>query len=312
MVQIHSLTHPPVTAVFSYVTTNESVYQIFFDPAILDMPGASSYSDFGGITLYISRLFWYCNMISIKCPKCDSKLNAKDELAGQTRKCPKCGNPIKIPAPEGQAEKPSPSETLEQSQQPQPQSQQSQSQQPQQPAQPQQPQTESKEPQQHVEEIQQGSLPSFHKPERLNRLNTYIICDRTRLVAMWQNNGKGWQLKSGQSFLSAVRNRDQLPSQGEFKLIELKVASTEKGKRLMGLDSFTLAKSWALPALAKSDDAILAKVTGHGSFSKDLKAISRMTIKEMFMHEMLEHAKDIFQFLENTDYHTHGVDVNIA
>lgn len=39
-------------------------------------------------------------MIRLTCPVCQSKLNAKEGLAGQTRKCPKCGNPLVIPATE--------------------------------------------------------------------------------------------------------------------------------------------------------------------------------------------------------------------
>ena len=37
-------------------------------------------------------------MIRVTCPHCGSKLNAKDELAGQTRKCPKCAQPVRIVA----------------------------------------------------------------------------------------------------------------------------------------------------------------------------------------------------------------------
>lgn len=34
--------------------------------------------------------------IRVVCKGCGSKLDAKDELRGQTRKCPKCGNPVLI------------------------------------------------------------------------------------------------------------------------------------------------------------------------------------------------------------------------
>lgn len=37
--------------------------------------------------------------ISISCPRCDSKLKAKDSLAGKRIACPKCKEPIQIPVP---------------------------------------------------------------------------------------------------------------------------------------------------------------------------------------------------------------------
>lgn len=38
-------------------------------------------------------------MIRVICKNCGSKLNAKDELVGQTRNCPKCSNPVVIELP---------------------------------------------------------------------------------------------------------------------------------------------------------------------------------------------------------------------
>ena len=43
-------------------------------------------------------------MIRVICPTCKSTLNAKDKLAGQTRKCPKCGQPVLIGEPDASAE----------------------------------------------------------------------------------------------------------------------------------------------------------------------------------------------------------------
>ena len=40
-------------------------------------------------------------MIRVTCSNCGAKLNAKEKLAGQTRKCPKCSEPVLIEAPEG-------------------------------------------------------------------------------------------------------------------------------------------------------------------------------------------------------------------
>ena len=39
-------------------------------------------------------------MIRLVCPNCKSKLSAKEKLLGQTRNCPKCGEPVLISLPD--------------------------------------------------------------------------------------------------------------------------------------------------------------------------------------------------------------------
>ena len=41
-----------------------------------------------------------------------------------------------------------------------------------------------------------SGLPMRHGPERFNRHSHYLICDQAHLVAVWQNNGRGWMLKT--------------------------------------------------------------------------------------------------------------------
>ena len=36
--------------------------------------------------------------IKFSCKNCQAEINAKDSLAGQTRKCPGCKNPVTVPA----------------------------------------------------------------------------------------------------------------------------------------------------------------------------------------------------------------------
>jgi hypothetical protein len=45
--------------------------------------------------------------MDINCPSCGVKLKAKDELAGKSRNCPKCGSVIEIPKPAPPPRKPS-------------------------------------------------------------------------------------------------------------------------------------------------------------------------------------------------------------
>jgi hypothetical protein len=220
-------------------------------------------------------------MILVTCPNCGSRLNAKDELAGHTRKCPKCRLPVRIvadaaPKPGNVAldENDKTDETLTDPQ---------------------------------VQPDAEQRLPSPNLPERLNRESHYVICDRTRLVAAWENNGAGWMLKTGTGFISAKRNRDQLPAQGDFKLVELKFAVTPDGKRLSGLAFFQLAERWALTSLDQGDDPIVEKITGLGSLNRDQKFFIRQALKDQFMRQVWEDAAEVLEYLGNADYHSPSV-----
>jgi len=216
-------------------------------------------------------------MIRIICPGCGSKLGAKQALAGQTRTCPKCGAAVQIPSRVPAA--PQASQTFAE---------------------------EQAEADQHVHAATEESLPAHHWPERLERNHHYLICDRSKVVAAWQDNGGGWMLKTNAGLLSASRNRDQLPSQGDFRLVELKLETTETGRRLVGIASYQLALRWALTSLDKGDDAIASKITGLGFLNKEQKGAVRSAIKELFMHQLWEHADQVFAYLDNTDYHSPG------
>jgi hypothetical protein len=209
-------------------------------------------------------------MIRITCPSCGVKLSAKDELAGQTRKCPKCGQPVRVVAAEAAAADPGPSESP------------------------------------HVQAPAEDHLPLVDLPERLNRESHYLICDKTQVVATWENNGNGWMFKTGAGFISAKRNRDSLPTQGDFKLVELKFAVTPEGKRLRGLTSYQLVSRWALTTLDQGDDLIVGKLTGLGSLSRDQKNAVRQALRGQFMRQVWEQAAEVLEYLGNADYHSPG------
>jgi hypothetical protein len=215
-------------------------------------------------------------MIRVTCPHCGSKLNAKDELAGQTRKCPKCAKPVQIVA--DAAADPA-AASLDQNSS-----------------------------DQHVQVSQEERLPVVELPDRLNRDHHYLICNRTHLAAAWENNGAGWMLKSGSGFISAKRNRENLPTQGDFKLVELKLSITPEGKRLTGLTVYQLATRWALITLDQGDDQIVGKITGLGSLNRDQKNAVRQALKDQFMRQVWEGAANVLEYLANVDYHSPGVD----
>ena len=217
-------------------------------------------------------------MIQFTCPNCRAKLQAKPALAGHVRKCPKCGQPVRIVA--DPAADPNAAGAIP---------------------------VDDALPDQHVLPPTEEHLPTHRPPERLNRESHYLICDKTHLVATWENNGNGWMIKSGSGFIPAKRNRDRLPTQGEFQLVELKFAMTPEGKRLVGIACHQLAPHWALTTLDQGDDLIVEKITGPGCLNRDQKALVRLVFKEQFMRPVWEQATGVLDYLANADYHSPGV-----
>ncbi len=203
-------------------------------------------------------------MIRFQCPGCGSKLNAKDELAGQSRKCPKCGTAVTVPAALPEAVDA------------------------------------------HAERGSEEHLPTHHWPERLNRLNRYVIVDKSKLVSTWVNNGEGWMLKTNHGFIPANRNFELLPAQGDFKLVELDMELCNEALRMRGIIVYQLARRWALTNLDKGDDRILKSIAGYSGLNRDQKAIVMRCLKDLFMREVWESAEGVLDYLMNTDFHSHG------
>ena len=228
-------------------------------------------------------------MIRITCGKCGSKLNAKDDLAGQTRKCPKCGEPVLIAAPATrQEDETEPLAEVAEAHVARPDA--------------------GPDEEQHVNVSDGQSFASRDLPERLDRLNRYMICDKAHLVAAWENNGNGWMLKTNFGFVSAVRNHEQLPSQGDFKLVELRMTMTDNGLRLVGIRSYQLAKRWALTQLERGDDQVVSTISKLGFLNRDQKNVIRKAIRDQFMRHVWEDADNVLDYLASADYHSAGVD----
>ncbi len=214
-------------------------------------------------------------MIRVTCPNCGSLLSAKDELLGQTRKCPKCSHPVRIliGGREEVDEVPLDDAPVDQ----------------------------------HVEHATEEHLQPPDLPTRLNRDSHYVICDKSYVVATWANDGRGWMSRRGTGFISAKRNRENLPPAGEFQLVELKFAMLPEGKRLTGLSSYHLASRWALTVLHEGDDQIVGKIAGPGSLNREQKSAIRQSLKDQFMREVWASATAVLEYLGNTDYHSHSV-----
>jgi hypothetical protein len=206
-------------------------------------------------------------MIRVTCPKCGSRLNAKEKLAGQTRACPQCGGPVVIPQPSEAAE----------------------------------PQTAIV--QNNPAEARLRTEPFL---KRLNRTNRYLICDRTSVVGSWKNDGRGWMIRIASGFAPAKRNREALTPAGDFTLVELQMEMTDAGLRLAAIECYELATRFAMTKLDKGDDDVLETVTGQGNLNRAQKNAVRQILGELFMREVWGDSPEVLDYLANADYHSHG------
>ena len=213
-------------------------------------------------------------MIRISCGNCQSKLNAKDELEGQTRKCPKCGEPVLIARPEpAEAPLPSPAPESEGTGDPAP---------------------------------DEMFLRPIDRPARLDPTSRYLILDESRLIAAWKNDAKGWMLKAAGGMVPAKQNGAQLPAHGNFTFVELKIVRDESGTKLSALTAHRLATNWALTTLDKGDTQILSKITGLGSLNREQKAAVRLLIRDQMMGDIWQNSRNVLDYLADDDYHSPG------
>lgn len=217
-------------------------------------------------------------MIRVICPHCSAKLDAKDELLGKTRNCPRCGKPVVIrPAEQVQPAPTSPARASA---------------------------TAGANPQAvATPDAPHGTPQSLI---RLTRTHFYLICDPSRIIATWENNGQGWRIRTEHGFASAARNPEKIPGQGDFKLVELRMEHSDGEMQLRGLRVYQLTKRWALNGLGRGDDVVCKSITGPGSLLRIQKNAVRAYLQERFMREVWGNAAEVLDYLSNDDYHSPG------
>ncbi len=214
-------------------------------------------------------------MIRVICPNCRAKLNAKDELVGQKRNCPRCGYAMIIePAPEEEGRSSSSASASARTGGP--------------------------------GDTEAAAIGHVDAPTRLGRQNRYLVCDSTRVVAAWENNGQGWRLKTDHGFVSVARNPEKLPNEGDFKLVELRMAAVASDLRLRGIQVYQLGRRWALLALQRNDDDICKSIVGPGSLLRTQKDAVRQQLQEKMMRTVWGDAAEVLDYLANDDYHSPG------
>jgi hypothetical protein len=76
---------------------------------------------------------------------------------------------------------------------------------------------------------------------------------------------------------------------------------------LTGIQVYELPKRWALPALARGDEAILRKIVGPGHLTTEQKLAIRKQLESQFMPDIWSDSRPILDYLSNADSHSSGV-----
>lgn len=206
-------------------------------------------------------------MIRTYCPKCQTKLTAKEEWVGRLARCPKCEARLRIPPSDGPAEAVA-------------------------------------EPQIHG--VSEESLPTIETPGQLEQGHRYLICGQDRLVAAWESDSQGWKLRTPAGMVMATRNAQLLPATGTYRLIDLDLTQGTGGLQLVGIEVYRLAEHYALTVLARGEHEILEKIAGPGGLSREQKLWVLQYVKDRFMYEVWQHSHAVMDYLTGPDVHASG------
>ena len=261
-------------------------------------------------------------MIQVACSGCGTKLKVKDELAGRSGKCPKCGGKVKIPVPltlpdlssfggdivdpDFVAEEPAydPSDEVMHA------------------AQDDVPAADDFEPipfdsldddeptpsiirqegnslgaavgEDTSERSFDDSISPEDVPDHLAALNHYMVCDHKDVVARFEHDDRGWMVKLKDGFVRAKLVSGKIPQFGKFVLVEVGVKQADDGMHLDFVRPFRLADQYALTKLAKGDDMILSSITGRAELSTTQKGHVRELVKKHFLPHV---AAEVDQFM---------------
>lgn len=206
-------------------------------------------------------------MIRVTCKNCQSKINAKDELLGQTRRCPKCQAPLLIepdPAPKSAV-------------------------------------VVSEEPAIEAAVLGEAIGEHFQFPQKLEFAHRYFILNQDRVLASWETP-HGWLFNVGSGFLPAKRNFQAIPDQGSFAFVELMIDHTDEGQRLKGLRIYKISARGSLLALTRDENEILQKIDCPEPLSRVQKAALLTHIRKQFMFDFLSQAQTVLDYLSNDDF----------
>lgn len=232
------------------------------------------------------------DIIRVTCSACGAQIKARVEVAGQVRKCPACSLLFVVPLLDGPGQTPFGEKVIERKapsgegvsggdriREPEVSSS----------------QTDLSDSGSENADISTSLAPPSH-PHHLNRENGYVLLDSQRMTAFWKAD-KGWQLLSGGGMVSAKRNPDMLPKQGDFKLVELIMQEKTSGLKLVGLRFFQLARQYAVSKLSGEENAILGMIIGHAKLTRAQKVVLLQSLKTLYMRDVWADSPTVYQYL---------------
>ena len=196
-------------------------------------------------------------MIRIQCPQCHERLKAPSTLAGKRGRCPECNGVVSIPGELSQL-----------------------------------PEQELVENSQAQSEAASRGL-ALEAPETLRRNCHYLICNSREMVARWDDDGKGWMIRIKDGFVKAIQNPKQIPSMGNYILIEIQITSADTHQQLTGVQGFSLPGDFVLNKLTKkNENAILEGVEGTTDLNDRQRALVRQRINAKYLPNIWDDAVD--------------------
>jgi hypothetical protein len=131
--------------------------------------------------------------------------------------------------------------------------------------------------------IQHSDGTDVHVPNHLDLLSHYLICNYKDIIARWQSDGRGWQVRVKDGFARAVTVASHIPEVGKFLLIEIGVERREDGIHLRNITAFRLQEHHALTKLVRGEDDILTTVTGVAELNPRQRAHVRQLVHQKFL-----------------------------
>ncbi|MDO4424645.1 MAG: hypothetical protein Q4D17_02630 [Planctomycetia bacterium] len=269
-------------------------------------------------------------VIAVRCHACRVGMKIKSEYAGKLRKCPKCGTIFEVPLQDGETKAPSPEILAELKRQAVLKRQAEQN-----AAARTANSTGFQEAASNAPSAEASSTPAIshgfpgtsetaisspasqtfpslnaedtihpiERPKRLEPQFRYLILDQERLLAVWQMEN-GWQVNDGSRLISAKRNAQILPKQGDFRFLELQLGTVDEEFRITKMRIFQLARQYSVSKIALDENEVLSTIIGAASLTRSQKSTLLQGLKKYFMRSVWADSPAIYDFLLNDDFHS--------
>lgn len=157
------------------------------------------------------------------------------------------------------------------------------------------------------EDIQaEGGIHPVERPKRLEPAYRYVILDSERMVAYWQNE-TGWQVNDGVKLVSARRNAQVIPKQGDFRFLELQLGTVDEEFRITKIRIFQLARQYSVTKIAQEENDVLSTITRHAGLTRSQKNALLQGLKKHFMRSVWADSPAVYDYLMNEDFHSHEI-----